>query len=228
MAHLWLQQRLAKRFLIGLTLACCLTGGASATAGLRPDPKPPPPQPRPEPPPQTPISPQPPPAQPAATQPPPAQPPPAQPPTVRPAPPQPAPPVVVRTRTRPAGATHRPSESSTREARPIAQIEAARALRERATDRRTAALGPRRAVREVTPLAFSDPQSNVGTVVLLAMLALAAALLLFGFGFTPARAARWPDAARVLEQQGDVLVTTGFAILAASGVFLLLLLTIPN
>jgi hypothetical protein len=62
-------------------------------------------------------------------------------------------------------------------------------------------------VREVAPLAFSDSQSNVGTFVLLAMVALAAALLLFGFGVTPARAARWPAAARVLEEQGDLLVT---------------------
>lgn len=82
-------------------------------------------------------------------------------------------------------------------------------------------------MREVAPLAFSDSQSNVGTVVLLAMVALAAALLLFGFGVTPARAARWPAAARVLEDQGDLLVTTGFAILAASGAFLLFLLVIP-
>jgi hypothetical protein len=59
------------------------------------------------------------------------------------------------------------------------------------------------------------------------MLALAAALLLFGYGVTPARAARWPAAARVLEEQGDVVVVTGFAILAASAAFLLLFLIIP-
>ena len=56
------------------------------------------------------------------------------------------------------------------------------------------------------------------------MVALAAGLLLVGFGVTPARAARWPAAARGLEVQGDLLVTTGFAILAASGAFLLLFL----
>jgi hypothetical protein len=116
-------------------------------------------------------------------------------------------------------------ERSTREARRVAKIAAERVRREGATVRRTAARGtPRPAVREVAPLAFSDSQSNVGTVVLLAMVALAAALLLFGFGVTPARAGRWPAAARVLEQQGDLLVTTGFAILAASGVLLFLLI----
>jgi hypothetical protein len=82
-------------------------------------------------------------------------------------------------------------------------------------------------VREVAPLAFSDSQSNVGTVVLLAMVALAAALLLFGLGVTPARAARWLAAARVLDEERDVLVTTGLAILAASGALLLSFLIIP-
>lgn len=80
----------------------------------------------------------------------------------------------------------------------------------------------------MAPAAFTDPQSNVGTVLLLSMVALAAALLLFGFGVTPARVARWPAAARALEQQGDVLVVTGLAILAASGAFLLLLLITPS
>jgi hypothetical protein len=217
MAHLRLLRRLAGRFLIALTLACCLTGGASATAGLRPDPRPQPrPQPRPEPPAQTRVSPQPPPAQPPAAQPPPAQPP----------APQPAPPVAVRTPSRPAEAT--PTERSTRESRRAAKIAAARVRRERATVGRTPARGTARpAVREVAPLAFSDSQSNVGTFVLLAMVTLAAALLLFGFGVTPARAARWPGAARVLEEQGDLLVTTGFAILAASGAFLLFFLIVP-
>jgi hypothetical protein len=79
----------------------------------------------------------------------------------------------------------------------------------------------------VAPLAFSDSQSNVGTVVLLAMGALAAVLLLVGFGVTPARAARWPAAARVLEEQGDVLGTTGLAILAGSVALLLFFLIIP-
>ena len=82
-------------------------------------------------------------------------------------------------------------------------------------------------MRAGAPLAFSDSQSNVGTFVLLAMVTLAAALLLFGFGVKPARAARWPGAARVLEEQGDLLVTTGFAILAASGAFLLFFLIVP-
>jgi hypothetical protein len=79
----------------------------------------------------------------------------------------------------------------------------------------------------VAPATFSDPQSNVGTVVLLSMVTCAAALLLFGFGLTQARAARWPAAARALEQQADVLVVTGLAILAASGAFLLLFLITP-
>lgn len=221
MAHLRLLRRLAGRFLIALTLACCLTGGGSAVAGLRPDPKPQPqprPQPRPEPPPQTRVSPQPPPAQPASAQPASAQPP----------SPQPAPPVVVGTPSRPAGSTHRPTESSTPESRRAAKIAAARVRRQRATVGAIGTRGkPRAAVREVAPLAFSDSESNVGTVVLLAMVALAAALLLLGFGVTPARAARWPGAARVLEEQGDVLVTTGFAILAASGAFLLFFLIAP-
>ena len=82
-------------------------------------------------------------------------------------------------------------------------------------------------MREVAPISFSDSQSNVGTVVLIAMVALAAALLAFGFGVTPSRASRWPAAARVLEEQGDVLVTTGFAILAASGALLLFFLIVP-
>jgi hypothetical protein len=207
MAHLRPLRTPGGRFLTALTLACCLTGGASATAGLRPDPRPQP-QPRTEPPPQTRVSPQPPPAQPPASQPTP-------------------PPVVVRTPSRPAGATHRPRERSTREARRVAKTAAARVRRERATVRRTAARGtPRLAVREVAPLAFSDSQSNVGTVVLLTMVALAAALLLFGFGVTPARAGRWPAAARVLEERGDLLVTIGFAILAASGALLLSFLII--
>ena len=51
--------------------------------------------------------------------------------------------------------------------------------------------------------------------------------LLIGFGATPARAARWPAAAQVLEEQGDVLVTSGLAILAASGALLLVFLIIP-
>jgi hypothetical protein len=61
-------------------------------------------------------------------------------------------------------------------------------------------------------------------VVLLTMLGLSAVLLLFGLGVTPARAARWPAAARLLEEQGNLFVTTGFAILAASVVVLLLFL----
>jgi hypothetical protein len=83
-------------------------------------------------------------------------------------------------------------------------------------------------VRKVAPLAFSDSHSNVGTYVLIAMVALAAALLSVGLGVTPARAARWPAAARVLEQQGDVLVTTGLTFLAASGVFFLMFVILPT
>lgn len=211
MAHLRPQRRLAGRVLIALTLACSLTGGASATAGLRPDPRPQPVQPRPEAPPQTRVSPQPQPAPP-----PPVQPAPVQPPPAPRAAPQPAPPVVARTA--PVGATDSSSERSP-----------ARTRSERATGGGTAARGTSRAiVRDVAPAAFTDPQSNVGTVLLLSMVALAAALLLFGFGVTPARVARWPAAARALEQQGDVLVVTGLAILAASGAFLLLLLITPS
>jgi hypothetical protein len=82
----------------------------------------------------------------------------------------------------------------------------------------------RPATRKVAQLAFSDSRSNVGTVVLIAMVAIAASLLLFGYGVTPALAARWPSATRVLADQGDVFVTTGFAILAASAAFLLVIL----
>jgi hypothetical protein len=195
------------RFLIALTLAFFLTGGASATAGLRPDPKPQPqpqPQPLPEPPPQTRVSPQPPPAQPPVS--------------------EPAPPVNVRAPNRPARTAH----DSTDKARRAAKRAAARVRREKATATRTAGRGTQRpATREVAPLAFSDSQSNVGTALLVAMVAIAASLLLFGFGVTPARVARWPAAARVLEGQGDLLVTTGFAILAASAAFLLVFLTVP-
>jgi hypothetical protein len=60
------------------------------------------------------------------------------------------------------------------------------------------------------------------------MVGLAAALLLAGFGATSARAARWSAAGRAFEKQADVLVVSGFAMLAASGAFLLLLLMIPS
>jgi hypothetical protein len=80
------------------------------------------------------------------------------------------------------------------------------------------------AARKVAQLAFSDSRSNVGTVVLIAMVAIAASLLLFGYGVTPTLAARWPSATRVLADQGDLFVTTGFAILAASAAFLLVIL----
>jgi hypothetical protein len=76
----------------------------------------------------------------------------------------------------------------------------------------------------VAQLAFSDSRSNVGTFVLIAMVAIAASLLLFGFGLIPALAARRPAAARVLTNQGNLLVTSGFAILAASAAFLLVIL----
>ena len=80
----------------------------------------------------------------------------------------------------------------------------------------------------VAPVAFSDSQSNVGTIVLVAMVALAAVLLLAGFGVTRARAARWSAAGRALESQADVLVVSGFAMLAASGAFLVLFLMLPG
>ena len=83
-------------------------------------------------------------------------------------------------------------------------------------------------MRKVAPLASSDSQSNVGSIVLIAMVALAAALLTLAFGVTPAHAARWPAAARVLDEQGDLLVTTGFTILAASGALLLIFLIVPD
>jgi hypothetical protein len=87
---------------------------------------------------------------------------------------------------------------------------------------------PRPVDRQVAPLAFSDSDSSVRTVVLGVMVALAAAFLLVGFGVTPARVGRWPTAARALDHQGDLLVTTGFAILAAGGTFLLLSLIGPH
>lgn len=212
MAYLRPPRGLPGRFLIALTLVCCLTGGASATAGLRPDPKPQP-QPRPEPPPQARVSP---------------QPPPAQPPPVQAPAPEPARPVVVGTQSRPAATTHRPKSRPTRNARRTGNGAAVRPRSERTTVGRTAARGTSRpAVRAVAPITVSDSKSNVGSVLLIAMVALAAALLLFGFGVTPARAARWPAAARALENQGDVLVTTGFAILAASGVLLVFFLIVP-
>jgi outer membrane biosynthesis protein TonB len=204
---------LLRRLVIALALVSCLTGGASATAGLRPDPKPPPPPPRPEPPPQTRVSPQP----------PPAQPPPAQPAVPEPAP---APHAVVPATARPARTTDRPKRLSTRGARRGARPGAALERQEKLT--RTVASGSRRpAIRAVAPAAFSDPQSNVGTIVLGSMVALAAVLLLVGFGATPARAARWPAAARVLDDQADVLVVTGLALLAASGAFLVFFLMLP-
>jgi hypothetical protein len=76
----------------------------------------------------------------------------------------------------------------------------------------------------VAPLAFSDAESNAGTIVLIAMVAIAASLLLVGYGLVPALAPRSTTAARVLVQQGDVIVTTGFALLAASAAFLLIIL----
>ena len=60
------------------------------------------------------------------------------------------------------------------------------------------------------------------------MVALAAALLGVGVGLTPARAARWPAAARLLETQGEVLVTTGLTFLAASAVFFLVFVILPT
>jgi hypothetical protein len=65
-------------------------------------------------------------------------------------------------------------------------------------------------------------------MVLVAMVALAALLLLAGFGVTRAHAARWSAAGRALERQADVLVVSGFAMLAASGAFLVLFLMLPG
>jgi len=76
----------------------------------------------------------------------------------------------------------------------------------------------------VAPLAFSDTESNAGTIVLIAMAAIAAALLLVGYGLMPALAPRSTAAARVLVEQGDLIVTTGFVLLAASAAFLLVTL----
>ena len=213
MANLRPPLRLHARLLVTLTLACFLMGGAPATAGLRPDPKPPPKrQPLPEPPPQTRVSPQPPAAQPPV--------------------PEPAPPVAARAPIRSAGTTQGPTERSTREARRAAKKArraakraSARVRREQLAANRTAGrVTQRPATRKVTPLAFSDSQSNVGTVVLIAMVAIAASLLLFGFGLMPALAERWPAADRVLAEKGDLIVTTGFAFLAASAAFLLVIL----
>lgn len=192
------------RLLIVLVVLC-LTGGTSATAGLRPDPKPVPPQPRPELPPVR-VSPQPPPVQPPVPEP---APPPA---AVVPAP--------VPVPSRAARSADRPKDVSTRgtpgEVRPVA-------VRERRNElRRTAESGT------VAPVAFSDSKSNVGAIVLVAMVALAAMLLLAGFGVARARPARWPAAGRALERQADVLVVSGFAMLAASGAFLLLVLMLSG
>jgi hypothetical protein len=194
------------RLLMVLAVVSCLIGGTSATAGLRPDPKPVPPQPRPELPPPARVSPQPPPAQPPAPE---LAPPP---PAVVPAP-VPAP-------SRAARPADRPKELSTRGTRRGERLAAARERRNKL--RRAVGSGT------VAPVGFSDPQSNVGTIVLLAMVALAAVLLLAGFGAAPARAAKWSAAGRVLEKQADVLVVSGFTMLAASGAFLLLFLMLPG
>jgi hypothetical protein len=212
MAYLRPPHRLHAPLLVTLTFASFLVGGAPATAGLRPDPKPPPqPQPLPEPPPQTRVSPQPPAAQPPV--------------------PEPAPPVAARAPSRSAGTTQGPTEKTrearraAKKARRAAKRAAARVRREQLAANSTAGrVTQPPATRRVTPLAFSDSQSNVGTVVLIAMVAIAASLLLFGFGLMPALAERWPAADRVLAEKGDVIVTTGFAILAASAAFLLVIL----
>lgn len=209
MAYLRPPRSFHATFLIALVLACFLTGGAPASAGLRPDPKPPPkPQPLPEPPPQTVVSPQPPPAQPPVS--------------------EPAPPVAVRAPNPPARTTPVAKRRPAREARRAAKRAAARVRREQAAVSRTAAVGTHRATTpKVAPLAFADSQSNVGPVVLIAMMAIAAALLLFGFGAAPALAARWP-AARALDDQRDLVVTIGFAMVAASAAFLLVILVVPE
>ena len=104
-----------------------------------------------------------------------------------------------------------------------------RPRREQAAVSRVAGAGTQRpATPKVAPLAFADSKSNVGTVVLAAMVAIAASLLLVGFGATPALGARWPAAARALDDQRDLFVTIGFAMLAASAAFLLVVLMVPD
>jgi hypothetical protein len=81
--------------------------------------------------------------------------------------------------------------------------------------------------REVTPITISESSSNFALVVILVMLGLAAALLVFGHRVSPALSARWPSAARAVEERADLFVDTGLALLAGSGACLLLFLIMP-
>jgi hypothetical protein len=67
----------------------------------------------------------------------------------------------------------------------------------------------------------------VGPVVILAILALAAALVVFGYRLQPAHSARWPLAARVDEQRAELLVFSGLAMLAVGLTLLLVFLIAP-
>ena len=86
---------------------------------------------------------------------------------------------------------------------------------------------PRPARREVVPLTFSESRSKVGPVLIFAILALGSALVVFGYGLRPAHSARWPLAARVVEQRADLIVLSGLAMLAAGVTSLLLFLIAP-
>jgi hypothetical protein len=94
--------------------------------------------------------------------------------------------------------------------------------------RRAAPLAtPRPARREVVPLTFSESKSKVEPVLILVILALASALVVFGYRLRPAQSARWPLAARVVEQRAELLVLSGLAMLAAGVAWLLLFLIAP-
>jgi hypothetical protein len=67
----------------------------------------------------------------------------------------------------------------------------------------------------------------VGLVVILALLSLAGALVVFGYRIGPAHSARWPLAARVIEERADLFVITGLAMLAAGVTWLLLFVIVP-
>jgi hypothetical protein len=94
--------------------------------------------------------------------------------------------------------------------------------------RRAAPLATARpARREVVPLTFSESKSKVEPVLILVILALASALVVFGYSLRPAQSARWPLAARVVEQRAELLVLSGLAMLAAGVAWLLLFLIAP-
>jgi hypothetical protein len=94
--------------------------------------------------------------------------------------------------------------------------------------RRAAPLAtPRPARREVVPLTFSESRSKVGPVLIIAILAVALALVVFGYSLRPAHSARWPLASRVVEQRAELLVLSGLAMLTAGVAWLLLFLIAP-